>query len=77
MKSVKEENGVSGEAAILDRRAKEDLSEEVTFVQARKQTTQRPGGESIPGRRKSKAPEARLCSPNLGNSKEASVAGVE
>lgn len=38
MKSVKKENGASEAAAILDRLAREDLSEEVTFKQVRKHT---------------------------------------
>lgn len=49
MKSVKEENGVNRKAANLDRLSKENLSEEVTFVQVRKQTMQRPGLEGVEG----------------------------
>lgn len=48
MKSVKEENGVNRKAANLDRLSKENLSEEVTFVQVRKQTMQRSWGMDAP-----------------------------
>lgn len=47
IKSVKKENGASEAAAILDRLAREDLSEEVTFKQVRKQTMQRSGGTAF------------------------------
>lgn len=70
MKPVKEENGGSGVAAILDRMARE-LSGEVPFAGSEGVNHAPIWGWAgrITGRRKSKDPEARVCLLNLRNNK--------